>query len=372
MLNGSQWTQKPPLGTPIDRDNPLGAHLGGFWPLNEGTGLSVADAAGGLTLAGSGYTSYPIWSVGQSVGVDLTQNAERWSASLPTWAQIPFPITLAVGFRWLGAGYATGNTLLTGALYDDTAVAPSECWTVYRATNSNNILLAWNAAGVEQVATLPGPAIGVDAVASVTYTPTNQYAYLNGTLGYTGSVAGNPTYASTAQFVIGAYGPIDNPYAPNALVYWVGWLPIALDAAGHASLAAKPWQVFAPPLTRKLGYFTSIPTSSTAGVPAITGIGYQFNEAVNAGSLSIVVTVSATGATVPGTVSYNSTTHLASFIPSATTPLVAGVKYLVTVSGATALDGTLMTPVTFPFQPGGTTGGRWTPALGRSRARLRP
>ena len=120
------------------------------------------------------------------------------------------------------------------------------------------------------------------------------------------------------------------------------------------------------------GYAGAVPSGPPpTGTPVLSGVGYKFSGPVVATGLTIGVVVSATRAPVSGTTSYNSSSWVATFIPSPTTPFVVGAKYLVTVSGATAADGTPMLPVSFPFNPGGASGRRWYRGMGRPRAMLR-
>lgn len=371
MLNGSQWAQKPPLGTPIDRGNPISQRLAALWAVNEGTGLTLHDLTGnGSDAAITGATWTPT-AAGAGINFAAGQIAYVASAS-PLHFAPPFSIFATV----VQSASNSNGAFIVSKRNNANANPPFEMsFDIAGGTYNNQLLYQFGDSGGVYHSFFSGLTVplGVPVAVGMSVSTSQVFFWVNGQLGTVGSLSGTVPLDNTTVVQIGNYGyEPNNFYLDGSLGILALWTGVAISAASQVSLAANPNQLFAPPLTRKLGYFTSIPTSSTSGEPAITGIGYQFNEAVNAGSLSIVVTVSATGATVPGTVSYNSTTHLASFIPSATTPLVAGVKYIVTVSGATALDGTLMTPVTFPFQPGGVTGGRWTPALGRSRARLRP
>ena len=50
------WTQKPPIGTPIDWSNPLTRGLVGVWAFNEGSGNSLCNIVDGTraTIGGTG------------------------------------------------------------------------------------------------------------------------------------------------------------------------------------------------------------------------------------------------------------------------------------------------------------------------------
>jgi hypothetical protein len=104
--------------------------------------------------------------------------------------------------------------------------------------------------------------------------------------------------------------------------------------------------------------------------PVLPGFGFGFAQAIVATGLSITVVNLTTGATVSGTVSYNASTRLATWTAAAGAPLVRGVKYYVTVQGATAEDGTPMVPVSFPFRLNSGAAIKYFRGLGRPSGRL--
>ena len=93
--------------------------------------------------------------------------------------------------------------------------------------------------------------------------------------------------------------------------------------------------------------------SWTTNEPPPTGSWYiqplcfGFDSAILATDLTIEATVNSLS--FPGTTSYDSSTYVATFTP--TRPWVAGAKYLLTISGATASDGTPMASQTIAFTP---------------------
>jgi len=90
-------------------------------------------------------------------------------------------------------------------------------------------------------------------------------------------------------------------------------------------------------------------------------INYGFSSAIVATNLTITAT--SNGVSFPGTTSYNSSTYVATFTPSS--PWAAS-KYILTISGATALDGTPMATESIVFTPGTATPGKgWFGGLGR-------
>ena len=87
----------------------------------------------------------------------------------------------------------------------------------------------------------------------------------------------------------------------------------------------------------------------------------------------MVVTVQdlTTGAMISGTAAYDGSTRLMSWTVSPATPLLRGTKYLATIAGVTATDGTpLPAPITFSFTPGAAGGIRYMPGGLRRVARL--
>jgi hypothetical protein len=193
-------------------------------------------------------------------------------------------------------------------------------------------------------------------------------AYQNGTAagidpkgGYGGTVW-TITRTKTGQDIWGAdkwnnAQLVNGGEPPYNLLTYIN-LPIKYDADG------LPKVPFVASFVPQAGPDT-IPT----GTPIFPAISYQFNEAIVAAGLAFVVKVSATGATVSGTVTYNSSTHIATWTPSPSTPLIAGVKYLITVSGATSTDGTPMVPKTFSFTAGRSSQPGYLPGRGRRVAR---
>jgi hypothetical protein len=72
-----------------------------------------------------------------------------------------------------------------------------------------------------------------------------------------------------------------------------------------------------------------------------------FNEPIT-GSLAITMAVASSGANVPVTVAEVTSS---TYSVTATGGLTPGVKYLMSVSGATAPDGLPMVPVVYPIRP---------------------
>ena len=84
---------------------------------------------------------------------------------------------------------------------------------------------------------------------------------------------------------------------------------------------------------------SAYPVNGQTSVPPSTGLSFTFNEAVSASSILFSLTNSQ-GVSVPGTISYNSSTNTATFTPSSA--LSNATTYTGTVSGATDANGDQM------------------------------
>jgi N,N-dimethylformamidase beta subunit-like, C-terminal/Domain of unknown function (DUF4082)/Bacterial Ig-like domain/Bacterial Ig domain len=137
-----------------------------------------------------------------------------------------------------------------------------------------------------------------------------------------GSVSGNGVFAyGGTQFPNGTY---------NASNYWV-------DVVFNTQFIDM-----VPPSVA-----STTPASNALGVPVGTTVTATFDRSVVAASIQFTVTGPG-NQPVPGTTSYNNTTFVASFQPTA--PLAAGATYTATVSGATNQAGVAMTaPYTWSF-----------------------
>ncbi len=103
----------------------------------------------------------------------------------------------------------------------------------------------------------------------------------------------------------------------------------AQSTSGVAMSAPVSWSFSTDPL--QLTVSSHGPTSGKTGVAVATVVNATFNEAVQSSTINFTVQNSA-GTAVAGKVSYNSTTNVATFVPSAS--LAYGTTYTATVSGA--------------------------------------
>lgn len=132
------------------------------------------------------------------------------------------------------------------------------------------------------------------------------------------------------------------------------------DRAGWA-IALTP----STPVTPPTDTIAPTVTAQTPGIGATdvatsTAITATFSEALQTNSAIVTLTNTATGGSVAGTLTYNTGTLTATFVPS--TSLTAGTTYAVGVSGARDLAGNQMTPVSWNFTTTAPTpppGGSW-------------
>ena len=90
--------------------------------------------------------------------------------------------------------------------------------------------------------------------------------------------------------------------------------------------------VFSPTATITPRVTSVSPTPGANGIASNTAVTAKFNESIQAGTLSFVLTDS-NGNVVPATVSYNGSTHTATLTPNASLSYPA--TYTATISGAT-------------------------------------
>jgi hypothetical protein len=80
---------------------------------NEGAGQTLFDATGNLNLQTTGFGSARPWGLGSAPGLACagTSGSVGAYATLPSRLQLGLPLTLAVGFRTLGATVDYGTLL---------------------------------------------------------------------------------------------------------------------------------------------------------------------------------------------------------------------------------------------------------------------
>ena len=167
------------------------------------------------------------------------------------------------------------------------------------------------------------------------------------------AIAGTVTYNTTtrlAEFTPTA--PLPNPASITATV-----TTGAKDLAGNSLAAPFSWAFTTRDDTPPTVSATS-PTAGSSGASPSAPITVTFSEAMDAATINgtnITVRATASGTAVAGTVTYNTTTHVATFTPSS--PLAQNTGYTVTVASAVKdAAGNLMgANYVFSFTTGDTT-----------------
>jgi hypothetical protein len=225
----------------MDRSHPLAQGLVAFWALNEGTGAPT-DAVAGL---GTSLLGGATWGAGASGhGLRCTALGAGAYAILPPSLQLPYPLTIACGYRYLG-GTPTGNANIF-ALESSATGSPI-----------NNIRISWNLGGtaitadVTTVAYLGSylPAVGSEVALGLSVVSSNVISLYAGGQSVASTSSGGaaaPTWTPTGCACIGQIPAISSRTA-QGIVTWAGAWSRALSATEHAALASNPWQTFAPP-----------------------------------------------------------------------------------------------------------------------------
>lgn len=242
---GPPRLRKPPPGARVDRTHPLARSLVAFWALNEAAGPTLFDATGRLPLTarnGPSWTSGPSGAAVQLVG---NNPGPGYGNTLPATLLPPWPITLAVGVRFLGAAPAANDHLI-GTNYP--GGAPYWSWDGYWAPSTGGLSFAYNTGSTTfyQITSGHVPPSNVDLVVAFEFGTTGLKLYVNGALAYASAqtMGTAPLYGAAPPFQLGA--PPGGTNAENHLAYWGGWWNRVLTGQEHAALAANPWPLFGP------------------------------------------------------------------------------------------------------------------------------
>jgi hypothetical protein len=247
----------------------------------------------------------------------------------------PRPINLGMRFTAEAAGYVTGVRFYKGA--DNTGTHVGALWTnsgqlVTQTTFSNETASGWQTASFT-----PAPAVTAGTTYVISYyAPNGNYASDGGFFALTGtdraplhapaSTGANPNGVfeySSFEFPTGSY---------NGGNYWV-------DAV---------YDTVAPPDTIPPHATPVAPSPGSSSVPRSTTVKVGFDEQVQQSTVAMTLADPA-GGQVQGTISYDSTAHVATFTPNAN--LAASTTYTATVSGVRDVAGNVMTaPVSWTFK----------------------
>jgi len=283
----------------------------------------TATVSGATDSGGHSMTSPYTWSF-TTIACPCTIFAANATPATIT-ANDSSAVELGVKFRSDVNGYINGVRFYKGSTNTGTHVG--NLWSSTGQLLASATFTGETASGWQQVYFSHPVAVTVGTLYVASYhTNVGGYSYTlsglaanvdNGDLHVpsSGSVSGNGVFAyGGTQFPNGNY---------NASNYWVDVVfnTQFIDAAPPSVVATAP-------------------ASNAVGVPVGTTITATFDRSVVAASIQFTVTGPG-NQSVPGTTSYNNTTFVASFQPTAA--LAAGVTYTATVSGATNQAGVAMT-----------------------------
>jgi hypothetical protein len=252
---GNRWPRKPPVGYMIDDEHPLAQGLLFFAPLWEGSGPTVQDIVGGLTLTlGSGAT----WGSGLSRGLVLNTTASYAQALAPAYLQLAnAPTTIAMGLRNL----ASGTAFLGGVTSNSTYVTPYYGYALERINPTEPSLLIGSSSGDANYSGGSIP-IGTDAVLIGTRDPgTNLYvggAQVATSGGYHISLYNGTPYVTIGPISAAAMNP-------GIICYWMAIWGRSLAASEAAALTINPWQIFEPIRTMSVACYSLVHVYSLTG-----------------------------------------------------------------------------------------------------------
>ncbi|HVQ92614.1 MAG TPA: DUF4082 domain-containing protein [Mycobacteriales bacterium] len=252
-----------------------------------------------------------------------------------TTANDPRAINLGVRFTADQSGFLTGVRFYKGA--GNTGTHVGALWTNTGQLVAQTTFSGETASGWQTASFTPAPAVTAGTTYVVSYYAPNGnfasdagYFALNGTdrapLHAAATTASNPN----GVFEYGSFGFPTGSF--NGGNYWVD--PV--------------YDTIAPPDTIPPHATPAAPLNGSSSVPPTTTVKVAFDEQVQQSTVAIKVT-DPSGGQVPGTISYDSTAHTATFTPTAA--LAAATTYTASVSGVQDVAGNTMTaPVTWTFK----------------------
>jgi len=273
----------------------------------------------------------------------------------------------------------------TTTTYVDTGLSPQATYVYSIAANCKSGIVSdrseENAASTVTTVDLTPPTVianqpptnfnGVSpsATATVTFSENMNPTTINTTsftLRVTGGAAipGTVTYNQATR--IAEFDPTGD--MPNPANITASITNAARDLAGNAATPFT-WAFTTRDATGPTVTATT-PAAGAAGVPPTTAVTITFSEPLDATSVNatnITMRVTSSSAAVPGTVTFNPTTRVATFTPTATLAQTTG--YTVTVSGVRDAGGNAMVaPFTFAFTTGDTNAPSVTAVLPANNA----
>ncbi|HEX2721939.1 MAG TPA: Ig-like domain-containing protein [Gemmatimonadaceae bacterium] len=205
----------------------------------------------------------------------------------------------------------------------------------------------------------PANFVGVSPAATVTVTFSESMdpATINTTTFTVRTAAGTPiagtvSYSQTTR--IAEFRP--SAALPNPVLFTATVTTGVKDLAGNALAAPFTWNFTTrddtPPTVS-----STTPAAGASNVSPGTAVTITFNEAMDSASVvaGITMKVTSSGAAMPGTATYNRTTRVATFTPSATLAQTTGYTVTVATSVKDVAGNSLATPFVFAFTTGDTT-----------------
>jgi methionine-rich copper-binding protein CopC len=315
-------------------------------------GAYTATVSGAVDQNGLAMTSTVSWSFNTSFQVGTTYSFwNNATQPLITSANDPNPVELGVMFESSVSGSISGIRFYDGNPASlDSHGATGDTFVAHLWTTSGTLLATANltliddsSLGWQQVSFAKPVAITANTlyVASY-YAPEGGYAENIGYFANAGFTNGPLSALSTAQ--VSALSGTDA--SGNGLyTYGTGGGFPTSSFAGTNYWVDPVFSVTAVPPPPSVTAKT--PASGATGIDTITPITVTFSEPVQPNSVSISV-IDASGKSVTGSLSYNSTSNTMTFIPGA--PLAISTQYTVTVSGAAdSLGHVMTTPLTWSF-----------------------
>jgi hypothetical protein len=289
-MSGYHWRLKPPIGTSIDRANPLARGLLAFFPFWEGQSPYIYDVVAGLPAVATSAAAWATYSGGRALSFPTT-GAYAQTAALGSIYHAPYPMSLVIGMRLLGTPSSTAQcfALNDGAstwLLPAIALPTSSDWQINWANG------ATSASSISSIAAT----FNADVVAGYTVTTSSQTLYLNGTSAYalTNPIS-SPVYSGSTILNFGYY-PSLAARNPNYAVYWAGYWNRALTPLEHQKIGSSwggIWRIFRPPI-RNISYFLAPQTHTIFPSPqtipanhggditnALSGIGTSWSARVS-------------------------------------------------------------------------------------------
>jgi methionine-rich copper-binding protein CopC len=307
--------------------------------LNSST-VYTASVSGAEDPSGNPMAAAVNWSF--TTAASSTAFYTLWSSSTaPTTssANDNGSIELGVKFRSDVSGFVTGIRFYKGA--GNTGTHIGNLWTGTGQLMATATFANETASGWQEVDFANAVAVTANTVYVASYfAPLGHYA-ADAAYFATNGVDNGPLHAlsNTAGAGDGVYGYSASSAFPagtfNSTNYWV-------DVVFNA-----PSSKIAPVVS------DHTPIAGATGVGVGTAVTATFNESIQPATLSFVVRDSS-GTTVPATVSYDDTTHIATFAPI--NPMHGAGLYTVTISGATSSAGIAMAaPATWSFTTAATS-----------------